>query len=91
MLQSLMQVALRQRVIVLGAAFLLLVAGIYSFHELDIEAYPDPVQPRVEVITRCGGYPRGSAGARRVPERGRRQQRQARAARMPAAGGSGGH
>ena len=55
MLQSLMQLALRQRVIILGAAFLLLLAGIYSFHELDIEAYPDPVQPRVEVITQPTG------------------------------------
>ncbi len=51
MLQSLMQLALRERVVVLGAALMLLLAGFYSFHELDIEAYPDPVQPRVEVIT----------------------------------------
>jgi len=50
-----MQLALRQRIIVLGAALLLLVAGIYSFHALDIEAYPDPVQPRVEIITQPTG------------------------------------
>jgi len=55
MLQSLIQLALRQRIIVLGAALLLLVAGIYSFHALDIEAYPDPVQPRIEVITQPSG------------------------------------
>ena len=45
MITRLMDLALRQRVVVLGSAMLLLVAGIYSFHELDIEAYPDPVQP----------------------------------------------
>ena len=30
-------------------------AGIFSFSELDIEAYPDPVQPLVEVITLPNG------------------------------------
>src|SRR5579864_2146627 len=55
MLQSLMRLALRQRVIVLGAALMLLLGGIYSFDALDIEAYPDPVQPRVEVITQPTG------------------------------------
>jgi heavy metal efflux system protein len=46
-----MDVALDQRIIVLGFALMLVIAGIYSFHSLDIEAYPDPVQPRVEIIT----------------------------------------
>jgi len=46
-----MDLALRERVVVLGMALLLALAGVYSFRELDIEAYPDPVQPRVEVIT----------------------------------------
>jgi cobalt-zinc-cadmium resistance protein CzcA len=55
MLARLMDLALRERVVVVGAALLLAVAGIYSFHELDIEAYPDPVQPRVEVISQPVG------------------------------------
>src|SRR6516225_3157475 len=55
MITRLMDLALRQRVVVLGAALLLLVAGVYSFQELDIEAYPDPVQPRVEVIAQPNG------------------------------------
>jgi heavy metal efflux system protein len=50
MIRSLMALALRERVVVLGMALLLLAAGIFSFSELDVEAYPDPVQPRVEVI-----------------------------------------
>ena len=45
MIQWLMTLALRERVIVISAAVLLLVAGLYSFTQLDIEAYPDPVQP----------------------------------------------
>jgi len=56
MIRSLMALALRQRIIVLGLAAMLLMAGIYSFFELDIEAYPDPVQPRVEVITQPLGF-----------------------------------
>jgi heavy metal efflux system protein len=51
MIRALMDLALGERMVVLGLALLLVVAGIYSFHELDIEAYPDPVQPRVEIIT----------------------------------------
>jgi heavy metal efflux system protein len=56
MIQVLMSLALRQRTVVIGAAVLLLVAGIYSFTELDIEAYPDPVQPMTEVLTLPTGY-----------------------------------
>src|ERR1700678_1355157 len=55
MIRILMDLALGERMVVLGLALLLVVAGIYSFHELDIEAYPDPVQPRVEIITQPSG------------------------------------
>ena len=50
-----MALAIRERVVVLGMALMLLAAGIFSFSELDIEAYPDPVQPRVEVIAQPNG------------------------------------
>jgi heavy metal efflux system protein len=55
MIRALMELALNQRVIVIGAVIALLIAGIYSFAELDIEAYPDPVQPMVEVLTLPSG------------------------------------
>jgi cobalt-zinc-cadmium resistance protein CzcA len=51
MIRLLMDLALGERIVVLGLAVLLLVAGVFAFHEIDIEAYPDPVQPRVEIIT----------------------------------------
>jgi cobalt-zinc-cadmium resistance protein CzcA len=51
MIRALMDWALRQRVAVVVAALVLAVGGLYAFGELDIEAYPDPVQPRVEIIT----------------------------------------
>ena len=56
MIQSLMALALRERVVVIGAAILLLLAGLYSFTQLDIEAYPDPVQPMTEILTLPSGY-----------------------------------
>src|ERR1700689_4807203 len=51
MIQALMALALRERAVVIGAAVLLLMAGLYSFTQLDIEAYPDPVQPMTEILT----------------------------------------
>jgi heavy metal efflux system protein len=52
----LMDWALGERVIVVALALLLVVAGLYAFHELDIEAYPDPVQPDIEITTQPFGY-----------------------------------
>jgi heavy metal efflux system protein len=56
MITVLMDWALSERVIVVGLALLLVVAGLYAFHELDIEAYPDPVQPDIEITTQPFGY-----------------------------------
>ncbi|HUA33719.1 MAG TPA: CusA/CzcA family heavy metal efflux RND transporter [Candidatus Binataceae bacterium] len=55
MIQSLMALALRERIVVLGMALLLMLAGAVSLTQLDIEAYPDPVQPRVEIIAQPNG------------------------------------
>jgi heavy metal efflux system protein len=56
MIKTLMDWALSERPIVVGLALLLIVAGFYAFHELDIEAYPDPVQPDIEITTQPFGY-----------------------------------
>src|ERR1700691_5336200 len=56
MIRILMDWALRERAIVLGLALLLIVAGLYAFRGLDIEDYPDPVQPRIELTTQPFGY-----------------------------------
>jgi cobalt-zinc-cadmium resistance protein CzcA len=55
MIRAIMELALRERVIVIGFAVALLLAGLYSLLQLDIEAYPDPVQPMVEVLTLPNG------------------------------------
>lgn len=56
MIKLLMDWALDERPIVIGLALLLVIAGLYAFHELDIEAYPDPVQPDIELTTQPFGY-----------------------------------
>ena len=55
MIRSLIALAIRERIVVLAMALLLLLAGAASLAQLDIEAYPDPVQPRVEIITQPNG------------------------------------
>jgi cobalt-zinc-cadmium resistance protein CzcA len=55
MIAGLMALALRERIVVIGIALVLVIAGVYSFATLDIEAYPDPVQPMVEVLTLPNG------------------------------------
>jgi len=55
MIRTLMELAIRERVVVIGIAIALALSGLYSFRNLDIEAYPDPVQPLVEVLTLPNG------------------------------------
>src|SRR5215475_16151045 len=47
--------ALRQRVLVLAIFLASLAAGTFAFVKLNIEAYPDPVPPLVDVITQNPG------------------------------------
>jgi len=47
--------ALRQRVLMVVLLALLFGAGILSFIKLNIEAYPDPVPPRVDIVTQSTG------------------------------------
>ena len=47
---------LRQRLMVVTLAVLLLSGGLYAFHALNIEAYPEPFPPTVEVIAQNSGW-----------------------------------
>lgn len=47
--------ALRQRLLIVGVFVAMLVAGGVGFYNLNIEAYPDPVPPMVEIITQTQG------------------------------------
>ena len=47
--------ALRQRVFMVVLLVFVLTAGLVCFTKLNIEAYPDPVPPLVDVITQSAG------------------------------------
>src|ERR1700690_4602079 len=50
-MRSLIASLLRYRVLMIVALFAWIAGGVYMFSRLDIEAYPDPSPPLVEVIT----------------------------------------
>jgi cobalt-zinc-cadmium resistance protein CzcA len=56
MIQRLVDFALRMPFIVLATATVLIIAGLTAYSKLDIEAYPNPVPPLVEVITQPDGW-----------------------------------
>src|ERR1700730_18667929 len=56
MIQRIVSAALRMPLMVLAAALLVVIVGLVAYKELDIEAYPNPVPPLVEVITQPPGW-----------------------------------
>jgi cobalt-zinc-cadmium resistance protein CzcA len=52
---ALVEFALRRRWLVVVLLGVLLLAGVLAFRQLNIEAYPDPVPPLVEVVTQNPG------------------------------------
>jgi len=55
MLRKLVDFPLENRLLVLGAAVMLLLWGAVSFHQLPVEAYPDVANNYVEIITQWPG------------------------------------
>ena len=56
MIHQLVQVALRQRFLVLMLTVLLIIAGVISFQRMPVDAYPDLAPPMVELITQWPGH-----------------------------------
>ncbi len=56
MLQRLVRFVLRMPAFVLILAGGLLALGFYCYKQLDIEAYPNPVPPMIEIITQPNGW-----------------------------------
>ena len=54
-MNRIVEFSLRQRLLIVGIFAAMLVAGAIGFWNLNIEAYPDPVPPMVEVITQTQG------------------------------------
>jgi cobalt-zinc-cadmium resistance protein CzcA len=56
MIAKLVGSALRMPAVVLALATTLIIAGLYCYSVLDVEAYPNPVPPMVEVIAQPNGW-----------------------------------
>ena len=56
MIARLVEISLVQRILLCALGLALLLGGLYSFHLLDIIAYPDPSPPMVELITQNPGW-----------------------------------
>jgi cobalt-zinc-cadmium resistance protein CzcA len=56
MIQALVRTALKAPFMILGIVFVTILAGLYCYKVLDIEAYPNPVPPLVELITQPDGW-----------------------------------
>ncbi len=56
MIQRLVAFALKMPFIILSTATVLVFAGLMAYRELDIEAYPNPVPPMVDIITQPDGW-----------------------------------
>ena len=56
MIERLIDYALGNRLLVIVIAFLVVGGGIISFNNLDIDAFPDPTPPQVQVFTLVPGF-----------------------------------
>ncbi len=56
MIQRIVRFVLRMPAFVLIGALGLLALGLYCYKQLDIEAYPNPVPPMIEIITQPNGW-----------------------------------
>ncbi len=54
-MNAIVKFSLTRRVLVLSILFITFAAGILAFKKLNIEAYPDPVPPMVDIITQNSG------------------------------------
>src|SRR5882672_10061516 len=54
-MQAIVGAALQQRILVLILAVALIAGGLFAYKRLNIEAYPDPVPPLVDVVTQNPG------------------------------------
>jgi cobalt-zinc-cadmium resistance protein CzcA len=56
MIARIVEISLEQRFLIFTLGLALLFGGLYSFHLLDVIAYPDPSPPMIEVITQYPGW-----------------------------------
>jgi len=56
MIGRLIELSLRQRALVLAITVIVFLGGLYAYRQLNVEAYPDPSPPIVEIISQNPGW-----------------------------------
>src|SRR6476620_1736032 len=56
MVSRVMEFILRERFLVVALSVLLLLGGLLAFRQQNIEAYPDPSPPTIDVVTQNSGW-----------------------------------
>jgi len=56
MIGKLIELMMGERLLVVALSVLLLVGGLFAFKQLNIEAYPDPSPPTIEIIAQNSGW-----------------------------------
>src|ERR1051326_7514389 len=54
-MNALIAFALKHRLMMLGLFIGVMIGGVFAFRQLNIEAYPDPTPPMVDVVTQTSG------------------------------------
>src|ERR1700752_1318594 len=54
-MQAIVGAALRQRILVMILSVAVIAGGLFAYSNLNIEAYPDPVPPLVDIVTQNPG------------------------------------
>src|SRR6478735_8041404 len=54
-MNAIIEFALKQRVLMVAAFGLSMIGGVMAFQQLNIEAYPDPTPPMVDIVTQSPG------------------------------------
>src|SRR5215831_7750956 len=54
-MHAIVAAALKQRILVIILAVTLIAGGLFAYKQLNIEAYPDPVPPMVDIVTQNPG------------------------------------
>ena len=55
MIDRLVSLAVHRRFLILGIFAAVVIGGLIAFEKLNIEAYPDPTAPMVDVVTQSAG------------------------------------
>src|ERR1700720_2655844 len=56
MVGKLIDFILREKLLIIASSVLLFVGGLYAYRSLNIEAYPDPSPPTIEIIAQNAGW-----------------------------------